>query len=421
MADGYDILRRLNYPDPVGDAVRRLLAEVMDAANGHDHDGTNSKGASLTGAGITASAEEIDRVCDGAGENATAANLNSLTGGGDIARAAGGHGHALAAGASDVTATAAEVNAVCDGHTLTVAGNIAAKRFVTKALVQGVPSAPAVIGVAPVAINSGAAGVVAGAGIRTVTADAPLSATDNIKSGTGGRATKHLASPSAIQSAIAGEATAFTQPGGATALEILQAADVEADRGRAIRIEGMVGGAEDYEDISLDAANTTTAVAGAKLFTSVSGVYTVDGNALGAQAVTVRASGGGATVCTLAGAASELGADIPADNQEAYCSEVTITGPNADASYVTVVGVDADTDAAARERVQLDGAAPSKATTTTKWRTVGRICLGEMTNAGAGSVATNDTVDPDSEKVGSALVAAAARGDDLVIHFAPNA
>ena len=67
--------------------------------------------AELNGAldGNTATAAELSKLHD-TGANVTAATLAALTGGGNIAAAAGGHGHALAAGATDVTATAAQVN-----------------------------------------------------------------------------------------------------------------------------------------------------------------------------------------------------------------------------------------------------------------------------------------------------------------------
>lgn len=194
-----------------------------------------------------------------------------------------------------------------------------------------------------------------------------------------------------MQTTITGEATAFTQPGAATALEILQAADVAGDRGRGIVIEGSdANGVAISETISLHATNTTTAVAGATEFTKVSGVYTSDGVALGAQNVTVRASGGGTTVCTLAGAASELGADIPAQATRvtAGADTMVLAGPNTDETYVTLVGtLDGET---VRERVKFDGGSPAAAHTNTRFDTLTRICLGEFTNAGAGSVKSRD-------------------------------
>lgn len=70
--------------------------------------GTLKLGAGA-GAAVTSTPAELNKL-DGAGANVTAANLDELTGGGDTAL----HTHALAEGASDVTATAAEVNQAAD-------------------------------------------------------------------------------------------------------------------------------------------------------------------------------------------------------------------------------------------------------------------------------------------------------------------
>ncbi len=63
---------------------------------------------------ITAAASEISKLA-GTSANVTAANLNSLTDGTDLDRAAGGHGHLLAAGASDVTVAVGDLNALGGG------------------------------------------------------------------------------------------------------------------------------------------------------------------------------------------------------------------------------------------------------------------------------------------------------------------
>lgn len=193
-----------------------------------------------------------------------------------------------------------------------------------------------------------------------------------------------------MQTAIAGEATAFTQPGAATALEILQDADVEADRGRGIVIEGSdADGVAISETITLDATNTTTVVAGTTEFTKISGVYTADGLPLGAQDVTIRETDN-TEVCTLVKATSELGADIPAQATRvtAGADTMVLAGPNTDATYVTLVGtLDGET---VRERVKFDGGSPAAAHTNTRFDTLTRICLGEFTNAGAGSVKSRD-------------------------------
>lgn len=329
------------------------------------------------------------------------------------------HQHALADGANDVTATADEVNAACDGQTITAAGAIGAKRFVAADLDVADVDATGVIGVAPSAIEAAADGVIATGGLRAVTADCPLGVGDPVKVGVAGRATKHTTSQHTLGSVI-GEATAFTQPVAATALEVVQADDVEADRGRGIVIVGSAAdGSAITETITLDATDTSVASVGTTEFTKVSGVYTEDGEVLGAQNVTVQASGGGAGVVTLAGASSEIGADIPAISQEAYCNELTLACTVQDNTYLTVVGVDSD-DQAAMERVQLDNETPSNVTTSTVWRYVERICLGEFTNAAMASAKTNSTTDTAAMKCGGVVTAAAARGDDAIVLVKPN-
>jgi hypothetical protein len=296
-----------------------------------------------------------------------------------------------------------------------------AKRFVAANRQPAAVDSITVIGVSPAAVAAGADGVIVSSGVQAVTADAPLANSDPVKVGVGGRATKHTTAQHTLQTTITGETTAFTQPAAADTLEILQAADVAADRGRGIVIEGSnAGGVAVTETITLNATNSSTPVAGTTTFTKVSAVYTADGAVLGAQNVTVRRVTGGATVCTLAGASSELGADIPAQSQEAYCNELTVTGPNLDATFITVVGINS-ADAVVRERVQLNGASPSVVTTTTVFRYVNRICLGEFTNAGTGNVKTNATTDTAGMKCGVVVEAAIARGDDAIVLLKPNA
>nr|HPL29928.1 hypothetical protein [Anaerolineae bacterium] len=77
--------------------VTDLLSELFDPRDGHEHDGDDSRKVAPAN-------------LEGVAAGVTADNLNALVGGGNVAKAAGGHGHALAAGASDVTATAAQVN-----------------------------------------------------------------------------------------------------------------------------------------------------------------------------------------------------------------------------------------------------------------------------------------------------------------------
>lgn len=305
------------------------------------------------------------------------------------------------------------------GPSLVSTGAIAAKRFVTTALAQAAVDSTTVAGSVDEAIVSGGFLTIQG-NVQKIIADAPLVAQDPVKVGTEGRATKYTTAQTTLQTTITGELSAFTQPGGATTIEIVQAANTAGDRGRSIVIVGSVSGTSATETIALHATNTTTAVAGTTAFTKISGVYMADGAVLGASNVTVRASGAGATVCTLVGGTSELGADIPAQTIEAYCNEITVTGPNSNATFVTVVGVNS-AGAAASERGTLDGASPSKFTTTTVFRVVNRICLGEFTNASTGAVKTNSTVDTAGMKCGVVLKAAAARGDEASVLILSNA
>lgn len=329
---------------------------------------------------------------------------------------------ALTLGGTAVSASGAEMN-LLDNQTITATGAIPARRFVDVTGDVADPSSTTVIGVAPDAISDESRGVVGCFGIQAVTADCPLSAADPIKVGVAGRATKHVAAQHTIQTTITGEATAFTQPGSASVLEVLQATDQEADRGAYIYIVGSDGeGDVVFDAIQLDATNTTTPVAGTTEFTKVSAAYLAFQDTALAADVTVRISEGGATVCTLPAGALELGADVPAQSQEAYCDKLTITGPNSDASYVTVLGVLStdDGDSMVGERVQLDGASPAVATTSGAWRYIERICLGEFTNAATASVKTNVTVDTAAMECGTVVVAAAKRGDDAMVLVAPN-
>jgi hypothetical protein len=305
-------------------------------------------------------------------------------------------------------------------HRITAGAEITAKRLVASDLQEAGVDDLTVIGVAPALIESSEEGPIACHGIQAVVADAPLSAEDPIKAGSDGRATKYTSSQHTIQGTITGEASNITQPGAATALEILQAADVEADRGRGIVIEGSDGsGNAITETITLDSDDTTTVVAGSTDFTKISAVYTADGENINSQNVTIRETDD-TGVATLSAGSSEVAADIPSGSQEAYCNEITVTGPNSDTTFVTIVGIDS-AGSAARERVQLDGSSPSVVTTSTVFRYVERICLGEFTNGETGAVKTNATTDTAAMKCGRVIEAASARGDDARVLITPNA
>lgn len=251
------------------------------------------------------------------------------------------------------------------------------------------------------------------AGKATITADTTLAVGDQVKVGSEARASKFTTAQTTIQTLITGEATAWTQPGAATALQIYQAADVAADRGHGITIVGSDGSGDVImETIYLDSSDTSTVVAGSTSFTKVCAAYTSDGTALGAQNVAIEESDT-TSVATFTGSTSELSADIPAQSTEAYAQEITIVGPNSDTTFVTVVGYDED-GTLSGERGQLDGSSPSTFTTTTKFRTIERIGLGEFTNAGTGSAKTNATVDT-RDRIKGRVVTAATYGNDAVI------
>lgn len=59
------------------------------------------------------------------------------------------------------------------------------------------------------------------------------------------------------------------QPTAASVVTIATLSDNADDRGKTIIVRGKVGGYEDYEEISLDAANSSTPVAGTKSFTEI--------------------------------------------------------------------------------------------------------------------------------------------------------
>ena len=198
---------------------------------------------------------------------------------------------------------------------------------------------------------------------------------------------------------LAGAATSFSQPDSATVLEVVQAAHVAGDVGRGIVVVGSDDtGAVITETISLHATNTTTAVAGTTEFTKVAGVYTADGAVLGAQDVTVRPSGGGATVVTFTASTASVGmATVTAS--AANGAEVVVTGPNADETYVTVIGtLSGDV---VGQRVQLDGSSPSVIYSDQRYDEVTHVAVGELTNAVAATVKSRDWWQPLYDDLGS--------------------
>jgi hypothetical protein len=316
-----------------------------------------------------------------------------------------------------------------DGEVLTAGvGGFTNKRLVSISATGTFVTSPAndtyVIGVSKATAAQNETGAIKKFGICTAEADCPLSARDAIKAGSQGRVSKWNSATVSIKEDVTGTATSFTQPGVATTVEILQAADVEADRGREVVVVGSNGvGVAITETITLDAENTTTAVAGATEFTKISGAYMSDGENLGAQNVTVRIAGGGAAIAVIAGASASIGVEEPT-NIQAY--NITVKHANeangADVTFVTYVGVN-DSNAVALERVQLaggDGGTAASATTTGKFKKVNYICTGEYTNAAVGNVTTS-AADAAGLKIGRNTAAVVAEGNDAVVFISPNA
>jgi len=301
------------------------------------------------------------------------------------------------------------------------AGGWTEKRFVEVSGAGAYISAPIdsafVVGVAPRTIAAGERQTFDSSKLTTVVADAILAARDDIKVGIGGRATKYNSSATTLDAAFSGAATALTQPGAAATLEILQAADVAGDRGRVVRVVGGdASGNVIYDDITLDASNTTTVVAGTVSFTTVAGAYMVDEAVAGAQNITIREADD-TGVCTITGATVGVGVEVHASSPvEVHCSELSATGPNADATFITYFGILAGTDVLGGERIVFDGASPSVATTVLKFRTFIGIFSGEATNGGSFlNVVT--VADSASEKLGFVTAAVAARGSDGIVVF----
>ncbi|KKW10796.1 MAG: hypothetical protein UY48_C0030G0003 [Candidatus Gottesmanbacteria bacterium GW2011_GWB1_49_7] len=252
-------------------------------------------------------------------------------------------------------------------------------------------------------------------GKATLAFDATLDEQNLAKVGSAGRATLWKDSQTTIQASIAGEATAVTQPAAASVLTIAQAADVAADRGRIVVVVGSnAGGVGIMEEITLNATNSSTSVDGATSFTKVAGAYMKNGAVLGAQSVTIS-DDDPAVLMTIANATSELAADIPSGTLEAYCNIIDLVGPNADATFISLVGYKAATPTTlTAERLTLDAASPSAAVSAAAYRQVTRICLGEFTNAATATVKTDADVDPPERIQGRVITPAVYLGEGAI-------
>jgi hypothetical protein len=185
-----------------------------------------------------------------------------------------------------------------------------------------------------------------------------------------------------------------------------------------LTIVGSAAGVGKTENVTLNATDSSTTVTTASTFDKVAAAYFADSVNLGAQAVTVKQHAG-ATICTIANGTYSLGAAVP-DSPNAYNQAVIVTGPNANATFVTLIGYDS-TNALKVERLQLDAASPSKKLSTTLWLTISRICVGELTNTAPIGAKTDSTTDTADMKCGVVVNAAASRGLNALILVKPNA
>lgn len=298
------------------------------------------------------------------------------------------------------------------GAALIAPAAISAYRFVTSLKAQASPGDSLIIGVSGAAVSPQQDFFIGGPGIRIVEADCPLVVGNYVKVGSGGRATKHNAAASTLKADAAGVADDFTQPGAATALEILQASNQAADAGKVIRIEGAdASGDPIYEDIALDGSDTTTVVAGTVEFTTICAAYTLDGTVVAAD-VTIRETDN-TGVTTIPAAAASVGVVAPSE-VEAHSSLITITGPDTDATFITILGIDTDGNTV-RERLEMDAQSPAIATSTLRYRHLTSIFMGEATD----SENFDLTVGPDTpgEALGYVLKDTGIQGDLAVIAF----
>ncbi len=325
-----------------------------------------------------------------------------------------------------VKTTAAELN-LLDGETVTAGvGGLVANRLVALAAdgshVVATANNAYVVGVALETVDAGELATIKRFGRVTVEADTALAACDLLKAAGQGKVTKLNTSAVSIEDAVTGTATSFDQASDAAKMQIKQAADVEADRGRGIVIIGSDADGEGItETLYLDDEDTSTVVEGDIEFTAVCGVYTEDGENIGAQNVLIGDDVANAgVVATLVGETASLGVQKP-ENSEAYCATVIHTNNDTgdDTTYITWVGEDAGGDVVI-ERAQLaDGgaSAKAKATSTTVWRKIDLICTGEFTNAAVAGHATT----PDAATLCIGRNEAAVASGTATLLLKPNA
>jgi len=255
-------------------------------------------------------------------------------------------------------------------------------------------------------------------GKASAVADGPIAFGQLIKPGSGGRISRFFGTGYNLAAAAVGTATSFDNASlVAGPLTIAQAGDVEADRGREIILVGIedVTGDLLIETIALDDVDSSDPVTGTEDFATLIGVYTATGTVLGAQAVTIHDGDAAPNlIATLAGAASQVGAEVPSE-LEAHSCLLDMTGPAADATFVTLVGYTTDDpDTLTAERVELDAATPSKPSVAmSRFRRVERICTGEFTDAETVAVAT--IADIAGENIVSQVQGSATRGNVVAL------
>jgi hypothetical protein len=290
-------------------------------------------------------------------------------------------------------------------------------------LQQALANCADVLGVAKDNVANAGSGFLETEGIANVLADSgSIPARAAVKVGSNGRATLLNTSPLTLNAVETGTATGCTQPAAPGVVKIKQAADTLGDRGSGIVVVGADNtGAAIFETINLNAANSTTIVSGLLNFKTIAGIFTANGNNLGASSATLYRADGVTSIVVMTNGTSQKGAQIPT-SIEAFCEQVTHTNSAdaVDVTYLTIYGYDS-TDTLKAERKVLSGggvAALASVTMTSFWKQVLRICTGEYTNAATGALTT--VADAASLKVGRALAAPTAEGATMQVYLTPN-
>ena len=256
-------------------------------------------------------------------------------------------------------------------------------------------------------------------GLVKIIADASISGGTDLKAGWYGRAQTWRESNTTLGENIPGADNLFTggnQPGG-NPIQVAQATDQAADRGKPVTIVGTEPTTGDpiSEIIYLDDTDTTTAVAGSVDFDNVTGAFF--GSADAAANIEVQRASDNAVICTILATENDVGAPFMETQTYAYCSKVQVTADAQSDDWVTIYGLAPDSTTQ-MERLQLDNATPGKITSTNDYRLVTRIMTGELTNTNDHTVVA--VADEAGDKVGKAIEAATTDGDVIKAYIKPN-